>query len=852
MKKVIARILAFIFVFAVVIPTSAAFTTPSVVSAATAALTATKKTIAVGANYTVALKDSTNVSKKTFKSSSTKIATVNGKGVVTGKAPGTATITCTVTLKTGGTVKLTCKVTVKKRVPATKITFKNVIHDEINAHVIELGGKYDFNCTMTPSNTNDTTFFTIVDSDIASVTSTGVVTAKKEGITVLEARAGVNATEAKKVTNTVVAKTYILVTKKAVATPIPTATPTPTVTLTPTPTPVMTPEATAASMVSSKEIQITFNTEIDKKTVIDNNGNLIIGAVTITPGFGATPLGMLSAKLSGDMKTLYITTTDEFNGTYVVTVFNKVMTKDGQLVSAKSFQSYFVDTTGPAYVNSEIEDNGYVCRINFNEAIDISNLAIIDVNGTANGAIKSRLTSVASYSLSNDKKSLLVDLSACGEKVINVMVTMIGIKDLKGNDSIDYRQNVIVLSDMTEKPVANIIDTKRESKTLLTVTFDRPMTLAGYANVDGNYMTGVVDAENNRVVHYTLTNTSITGVKPVTFSGYRNYNMVNSTSNSQTRGVDFTLDTTPPNMIAYDMVSEVVNGTTVNRLEIVFNKKIVAVNGSGSLKAFVNSTNGNVYSKDFSYTSSADNQKLILTFHGQVMENGTYIFSVPSGIVVDTLENPSKEQNVTIAKNMGSSTALPQPRAVEQDVSNPSKIKVSFNNKLDITSAQTPSNYILNAAIMPVSATLIEQSENNAVVELTFTSGVFATSGLYTVLIKGIKGYNDSYGTMKDYNSRTTLIENTCPSMLSAKLTSPTIVQLTMNKDVTGSGEFMVYLNGSYVSTSTVYASGKYIIITLPESLASSSLLTISKNDFKDLNQNVADIPAQFIVEKAY
>ncbi len=840
MKKITTRILAFILVFAMALPIATVLTPETKASAAAITLTDSKKTVVLGNTYTVKLKDSSNVSKKSFKSSNTKIATVNGKGVVTPVAPGKATIKCTATLKTGTTVSATCTITVKKRVPAKEVAFKNLVHDKINAHIIEVGGSYDFNTKLTPTNSTDSSYFSIADSEIASVSSYGVVTAKKEGITILEVRAGLNATDAKK--SSVITKTYIYVTPKTAVTPSPT----------PTQAPAVTPKATGIDMVGSQELQVKFNTPIQKSSVIDGNSKLVEGAITITPGNGANSYGNLTAKLSEDKTTVCIYSTGEFNGTYVVTVFNKVMSAEGQLIEPASFQTDFKDLVGPSYVNSELTNNGYICKINFNEAIDISGLQIISVSGTNSQTVKSRLTTTYNYVLSADQKSLLVDLSSCGEKVINVMVGMIGIKDIKGNNSAQYTLNVNVICDGREKPVANIVSAVRESKTTLVATFDQPIEYGGYAIIDNSYLNGVVDSDNAKVVRYALVNTSDTGTKSVVFSGYRNFNMVNLTTNNQTRTVNFTLDTTAPSLVKCELISEVINQITVPSLELTYDKNVYVVNGSGTLSALINSANGDVYTKSLNYTAVAKDKKVILTFSGQNLELGFYTITLPSGLVMDTLENLSVSTKISISNQIGSSATLPQPISIIQDGTNPSKILVTFTNKLDSASAQLVSNYKINGSIVPSSAMIVEQSNNNAVVELTFSSGAFSTTGLYTITVSGIKGFNGTYGEMNVYNSVVTLIENNSPKVSSCKLTGPGMVQLTLTKEVTGTGRFQVITSSGYVEADSVYASGKYIFISFPTSVTTSTYVKLITNEFIDANNNLANIPSQILAERAY
>jgi hypothetical protein len=537
----------------------------------------------------------------------------------------------------------------------------------------------------------------------------------------------------------------------------------------------------------------------------------------------------------------------------VVTVFNKIMTADGQLMTAGSFQSDFKDVVGPSYVGTRLDETGYVCKIDFNEAIDISGMAIYAVNGTSNTTIKSYLSSVSNYVLSADKKSLTVDLTYKGEKVLNVMVSIAGIKDVKGNVPVQYKMDVLVQTDATEKSLAHIVDVKRESKTLLVATFDQAIQFGGNIIIDGSYIAGIVDSLDKKKVKYTLTNTTITGSKQVSFSGWRNYNVVNTTGSNQTRMVDFTLDTTAPKVVGQEFATATENGINIQTLTLMYDKKISVVDGSGSLTALVNNIiNGNVSSKSFTYTASASAQKLVLTFTGQIFDSGYYSFTLPAGLVMDTLENVSAMQVISVSKLAGSSFELPPPLTINQDPTNPSKIKVTFRNRLDQASTQNIANYLVNGSITPVSAIITEQSENNAIVELTFASGSFTSTGTYTIRVGGLKGFNDSYGQMKDYNTMLTIIDNSGPQVKSCKLISSQTIQITLTKSVTGTGQFQYYAANGLTNVSSTYTHGDTIYITLPTQLTTSTLLVITDNQYKDANNNLANIPSQIGVEKSY
>ncbi|ABX43826.1 Ig-like domain-containing protein [Lachnoclostridium phytofermentans] len=841
MKKRNARFIAIAVMLAVMFSTIAV-SQPVNTYAATIALNATSKTVVVGNTYTLSINNATNMSKTTWKSSNIKIATVNGKGLVTPVTAGTATITATVYFKDGTQKQLDSKVTVKKRIPATGVEL-NVVYDEINAHIIEVGGKYDFDTKLTPATSTDSTFYSISDTTYATVDSAGIVTGKKPGITVLEARIGLNKTEAMKSTNTVVARTYILIRPKSSTTPTPTATP--------KPTPVAEPKAIGVTLISSQEILVNFNCQLSKSSIIDKNGNLISGAITITPGNGATPVGNLSAKLSDDMSGIHIMSSGEFSGTYVVTVFNKVNALDGTPVQATSFQNDFEDTIGPMYTETKISDDGYQAKIYFNEAVDVSELKILKVQGDNDTVVQTYLGDVRNYSLSADKKYLIIDLRTIGKKVVDTLVEITGVKDLKGNAAIQFPMSVVVKCDASEKPLAGIVKVERINKTILEATFSKPIQMGGYAKIDGATVYGSVVTEDNTKVQYTIPNQALTGTQSVTFTGWYNYNASYSSMANQSIAVNFTLDKTPPNLMAYELTSVVENKITVNKLVLTFDKIVSLTNVAGAIEGSLYGSNGNISSNGYAYTGTVTDKVVTLTFTNKTLEAGTYTFNIPKDFVIDNLGNGSLQQSVQIIKSAGSSTALPAPVSIVQDVANPSKIRVTFNNKLDIASATNVSNYILGSYITPFSAVILEQNDTKAVVELTFQNGVISTTGSYAFKVLNVKGYNGTYSEMKQYNTVVTLTENTTASIISCKQTSAYCVEIVMSKQISGTGTFQVFNGTSLVNVSSTFVNGNTIYVAFKDSIPNASYLLLISNYFVDNNGNPVSLGSPIMIQKA-
>ena len=110
----------------------------------------------------------------TWSSSNTTVATVSSTGVVSAKKAGTATITVT-TIDGGKTA--TCALTVT---PAT-VSVTGVSLDKTSLALTE-GDTYAFTATVTPSNATDKSVtWSSSNTSVATVSSSGVVTANKAG-----------------------------------------------------------------------------------------------------------------------------------------------------------------------------------------------------------------------------------------------------------------------------------------------------------------------------------------------------------------------------------------------------------------------------------------------------------------------------------------------------------------------------------------------------------------------------------------------------------------------------------------------------------------------------------------------
>lgn len=109
----------------------------------------------------------------TWKSSNTAVVTVNSSGKLVAKKVGTATIS----VKTSNGKVATCAVTVKKAPDSIALNKSEI--------VIAKGNKETLTATLSPSNSATFCSWSSSDQTVASVSSIGVVTAKKAGTAVI-------------------------------------------------------------------------------------------------------------------------------------------------------------------------------------------------------------------------------------------------------------------------------------------------------------------------------------------------------------------------------------------------------------------------------------------------------------------------------------------------------------------------------------------------------------------------------------------------------------------------------------------------------------------------------------------
>ena len=170
MKKMTCIILSLLLCAAMLLPAAAE---------GAVSITLSESSLVVGTGGKISLEvktESTEKLKYTWESSDKKIASVDGKGTVSGVAEGEATITCSAVLGKDVAAKAECKVTVYTSVKSVKAA------SPVKGNLLFVGKPIQIETTIAPENaTHKKLIWTSSDESIATVDESGVATGHMPG-----------------------------------------------------------------------------------------------------------------------------------------------------------------------------------------------------------------------------------------------------------------------------------------------------------------------------------------------------------------------------------------------------------------------------------------------------------------------------------------------------------------------------------------------------------------------------------------------------------------------------------------------------------------------------------------------
>lgn len=786
--------------------------------------------------YTLKVKNPPKNVKLTWSSTNKKVATVNSLGIVTPVNKGNTNIICKITYADKTSLDLLCKVTVK--IPATDVKISNAKEVD-NAHHMLVGETYDFNRKLTPKNSTFKSYWKITNgNDLATVDGSGVVTALKKGTCILEVRSGESKTKAMASDNTVT-DSIILSIEEPVATVV------------------------KSEKVDSHTVAFEFSDAMHATSFITATGELntknvrVERKTTSSKNEMAADPGKLTANLSSDGKRLTITAKNEWEGLYGFFIDSSIVTVSGLQFKGYNDELDLEDKLKPAVIGYRVDDTGMIGLVTLNKPVDITELHV-DVDASIQKIedyTLSVLTNKANYTLSEDKKTIRVNMASISPNDYNksFLIYLSGIKDLKGNTTVDYRNEIKLYTDTSTKPNALLKKVVRTSYNTVSAYFDRAITYPGVMYLNNLPCTGTINAKDNTIVdyllHYDLQ--QYLGVCNGYVYGWLSYNATTPGENTNI-SVNMGVGANPPEIIDTQLVTTQNNGQIINSIILTYDKEITLLNENSGFNASYCDAQSNIYPTYIPYAGKSEGNKVTIILDQQTnLLNGVYTIKIPANFVVDAYQVYSKERTIAITPTSVSVNKLSAPKDIVQSKMKPSEFVIYFNQKLDVSTAQDTNNYFFDG-VHPASVYVQTNLEGGSSVVVTLNAGTLKFNGKSQIRIQNIKGYGGAYSSMDTYTTIMEVKENQPPRLDSAVLVGSTI-ELTFDELLIGTPVFNVYSYNTQLATNSSMSAtidGKKIIINLAQGVTSTNLYVKAGNgcEIKDINGNTYVVPGSIRV----
>lgn len=648
-----------------------------VAQAATPKLNIAKKTMKIGKSYTLKVKNTSSSYTYKWFSSKKAVATVTKKGVVKAKSEGTTTIKCNV-LQDGKNIKtLTSKITVIGEAESIEIT--NAVVTE-GYHTMELDSEYEFSAVTSPEPNSSTIYWKSSNPAVVEVDEDGLCVALSPGTATITATAALNEEEVD--SSSVSTSVEVKVEGEEENTTKEGAT------------------VSEVSMVGGSEIKIVFSEAVAESSVLDSSkgltNNVKIASAKDSAGKYSTSPGKLTGSLSTDGKTLSIYSSAIFKGDYKITV-SGVTTTSGTPFSTYSQTTSLIDTKAPSFVSATVDDSGLIATLTFDEELDVTytrdsngkvvgkSISIIDVSATSSSSttLMSYLRNINNYSLSEDKKSIILDLTndtvngyipTEDRKSNTFTVRFSGIADTSGNKAANLITECQFSLDPSYKANASVVSVERIAYNKIEVTYSRAIKQAGTMTIGSTpaISPNISDSSfqyrtDKRKVVYTLTDAAMNymgdqTVRLYAWSAY-NINPAENISNANyTTTMRFRDENNKPTLTGCS-VEKIDKGNNLYVYQIkatysrpvdlpAFSNKSGVNSASFANVKYTRSSNNTIGFTSLSYSASVDGQTITYNISGSQIDNyGVYEITVPSGTVVDLNNTYAAEHKLVVTLN---------------------------------------------------------------------------------------------------------------------------------------------------------------------------------------------------------
>lgn len=567
-----------------------------------------------------------------------------------------------------------------------------------------------------------------------------------------------------------------------------------------TPAPELKVEGVEA--VSATQVQVKFTDAVNPATLFANakTGEFKDGVFTMSRVGNANETGELTGMLSTDGKTLTVQTKNALEGKYTV-IANGLKTMDNKDIEKyQEIVTIAKDEKAPTVVSVD-KVNASQYNVVFSEPMkDLGTLRYTNENGTVYGDDN------IDNSFNSGDSEVLFTLPSGMDAGKKVNVEFANAKDMADNTIAANSATATFTKgekDGTPPTVGNIAQTGAKE---FTVEFSEQLAGKPEINLSGGTVKTVEKDASNPLKYVVTTNEVLDGSLTVTVNNYTD--LSGETGAESSRLITFTKDTAAPEVTSTKVIKD--KDGDKELLEITFDKK---VNVSEDSKVKIAGT----YLRTDGVTQNVNKSAVVAKVEDDaakvVVELGTLLNDADSegakynvNLSFENLASAydvdaaAKDVTFTRGKDAAAENAeLVKVTKIEQDAVDNTKVNVTFDKKVDGSTALNTANYSINGvAVQSVTLNEVVKGKGKAVTQtavLQLASGSIADTGDRFVKISNIKA-EGSTKSMEPITEKVEFKENVAPVIESAVMTVNGTIDLTFSEAVTGSPINMEVLAG--------------------------------------------------------
>ncbi|MFJ7639523.1 Ig-like domain-containing protein [Peribacillus sp. NPDC097225] len=575
-----------------------------------------------------------------------------------------------------------------------------------------------------------------------------------------------------------------------------------------------TPKVKNVSAVNAKEVEIKFNKAIKKSTVL--NGSNEVQNISFSPVGNATNPSTLTGSLSADGKTLTVSATTSFSGSYTVVATDDIKTTDEVKIEDYKKVVDLEDSVRPT-VGQAVYNSNNIATFSFSEPIDVAS------NAALANALTLKDASGATYTptvvLAANKKSFTLDLNAATfETGKAYTLTVTGLKDFAGNLITPNPLSVSVEKKVVDNVAPTVSSVTSNQAGYVVVKFSEKVSVnankevASVGGVTADLDTNASLDESGTVL--TVRDSSFNGTKDIAVNTFTD--VAGNAGTARTVLVNFPVDSVNPT-VSSSAVKVIDNK---NYLVLTFSEDVTVTNDAGNITGTYVTENGvekNVTSID---TSVAANVSQVAGTKNQVkvlidsQEKGKYSVSLPAGLVTDVVGNGNAiaSSTYTVGANT-SETTKPTIVATSVQSGDNNTITIEFSEKL-ATSSLNLNNFLVEGATVAEKAVFTDTDQDT--IKLTLKEGAIKTSGTYNFTVQNVADIAGN--VMVPVTQAEGFIDNDVPALTAATLTSNDVtgntsaITLTFDEAIlpasiaedTAVADFDIFVDGVALGTANV------------------------------------------------